>query len=95
MEKCNSIFTVQNMTLLVAIITLLVALATYRLTKRSFHYTQNRDKKQIETLIKSKEAQLKAMEEASRFGMSHTDAGSIRVNISALRAEIEQLKDSL
>ena len=35
-----------------------------------------------------------AMEEASRFGVSYTELGSIRTKIEALRAEIEQLKES-
>ncbi|MBR5653456.1 MAG: hypothetical protein IKX22_05180 [Prevotella sp.] len=87
--------TVKNITLLVSVLTLLVAIATYCVTQKTYRYTKKRDKLQREELIRRKEAQLKAMEDTSRFGMSHTDAGSIRVNISALRAEIEQLKESL
>ena len=49
---------------------------------------------QREKLIRSKEAQLKAMVDASRNGVSHTELGSIMTNIAALRAEIEQLKES-
>lgn len=95
MEEWSKYITVENVTLLIAILTLLVALATYCVTKRSYNYTRKRDKKQIEDLIRSKEAQLKAMELSSRMGVSHTEMGSVMMNQAALRAEIEQLKASL
>ena len=94
MNGWKEYITVENATLLVAVLTLLVAIATYYITKRSYSYTKRRDKIQRKELIRSKEAQLRAMEEASRFGVSYTESGSIRNNIAALRAEIEQLKES-
>lgn len=87
--------TVENMTLLFTVLTFLVAFATYCITKRSYNYTRKRDKKQIEDLIRSKEAQLKAMELSSRMGVSANEIGSIMMNQAALSAEIEQLKASL
>lgn len=95
MVEWKEYITVNNITLLVAVLTLLVAFATYCVTKRSYRYTRMREKKQIEELIRSKEAQLKAMEETSRWGVSYTESGGIRVKIAALRAEIEQLKEEL
>ena len=94
MNGWREYITVENATLLVAVLTLLVAIATYYITKRSYLYTKRRDKMQREKLIRSKEAQLKAMVDASRNGVSHTELGSIMTNIAALRAEIEQLKES-
>lgn len=95
MEEWKEYITVENMTLLVAVLTLLVAIATYYVTKRSYRHTRIREKKQIEELIRSKEAQLKAMGDASRWGVSHTESGGIRVKMAALSAEIEQLKELL
>ena len=93
MEKLKEYITVENMTLLVAVLTLLVAIATYYVTKRSYNYTRKRDKVQREELIRRKEAQLQAMHDASKMGISHTEIGSIMVNQATLRAEIEQLKE--
>lgn len=95
MIEWKELITVENMTLLVAVLTLLVAIATYYVTKRSYRYTRIREKKQIEELIRSKEAQLKAMGDASRWGVSITESGGIRVKMAALSAEIEQLKELL
>lgn len=93
MEEWKEYISVENVTLLVAVLTLLVAIATYCVTKSSYNYTRKRDKMQREELIRRKEAQLKAMGDASRMGISHTEIGSIMVNQAALRAEIEQLKE--
>ena len=95
MGEWKEYITVENMTLFVAVLTLLVAFATYCVTKRSYRYTRKREKKQIEELIRSKEAQLKAMGDASRWGVSYTESGGIRVKMAALSAEIEQLKELL
>ena len=93
MEEWKEYITVENMTLLFTVLTFLVAFATYCVTKRSYNYTRKRDKMQREELIRRKEAQLKAMGDASRMGVSHTEIGSIMANQAALRAEIEQLKE--
>ena len=95
MEEWKEYITVENVTLLVAVLTLVVAFATYCVTKQSYRYTRIREKEQIEELIRSKEAQLKAMGDASRWGVSYTESGGIRVKMAALSAEIEQLKELL
>ena len=95
MEVWKEIITVDNMTLFVSVLTLVVAFATSCVTIKSYRYTRKRDKVQREELIRRKEAQLKAMNDASKIGISYNEIGSIMVNQAALRAEIEQLKKSL
>lgn len=76
-------------------ITLIVAIATLIVTILSFIYTKRNNKKRIKNLISIKEAQLKVMEQNSRYGLSASEAGGIRGQIAALRAEIEQLKQQI
>ncbi len=77
------------LTLLVAVATLIVSILAYRFARKSNKQNKN-------DLIASKEAQLKAMEQSTQYGgVSSSEAGTIRMNIAALQAEIEQLKKSL
>ena len=47
MEEWKEYITVENVTLLVAVLTLVVAFATYCVTKQSYRYTRIREKEQI------------------------------------------------
>ena len=80
--------TVECWTLLVSIATLFVAFKTYR-------YNRQSDKRHKLEKIKRKQAQLQAMEESLRYGVEHSAAAHLRVEISGLKAEIEQLKSDL
>lgn len=80
--------TIECWTLLVSIATLFVAIMT-------FHYNRHSDKRHKLELIKRKKAQLQAMEESLRYGVEHSAASHLRVEISGLKAEIEQLKSDL
>jgi len=80
--------TIECWTLLVSIATLFVAIMTFR-------YNRHSDKRHKLELIKRKKAQLQAMEESLRYGVEHSAASHLRVEISGLKAEIEQLKSDL
>ena len=92
MIEWKELITVEKVTLLVTKLTLLVAFVTYCVIKRSYRYTRKRDKKLLEEFIISKEALLEAMGQSSRWGVSHSEMGSVMMNQAALLAEIEQLK---
>jgi hypothetical protein len=72
--------------------TLLVAIATFVVTCLSYRYSRKSSKKNLRNLIARKQAQLKAMEESMRWGVEVSAAVHLRVEIAALRAEIEELK---
>lgn len=76
----------------VEIWTLLVAIATFVVTCLSYRYSRKSSKKNLRNLIARKQAQLKAMEESMRWGVEVSAAAHLRVEIAALRAEIEELK---
>lgn len=80
--------TIECCTLLVSIATLFVAIKTYL-------YNRQSDKRHKLEKIKRKQAQLQAMEESLRYGVEHSAAAHLRVEISGLKAEIEQLKSDL
>lgn len=80
--------TIECCTLLVSIATLFVAIKTYR-------YNRQSDKRYKLEKINRKQAQLQAMEESLRYGVEHSAAAHLRVEISGLKAEIEQLKSDL
>ncbi len=85
LEKCNKI---EFWTLLVAIATFIVSIMAYR-------YTRQSDKRHKLEKLKRKQAQLDAMEDSLRCGVEFSAASHLRVVISGLRAEIEQLKEDL
>lgn len=75
--------------------TLLVSIATLFMTIKTYRYNRQSDKRHKLEKIKRKQAQLKAMEESLRYGVEHSAASHLRVEISGLKAEIEQLKSDL
>lgn len=75
--------------------TLIVAIATFIVTCLSYRYTRRSSKKYLRNLIARKQAQLTAMEESMRWGVEVSAAAHLRVEIAALRAEIEELKTQL
>jgi hypothetical protein len=75
--------------------TLIVAIATFVVTCLSYRYSRKSSKKNLRNLIARKQAQLKAMEESMRWGVEVSAAAHLRVEIAALRAEIEELKTQL
>ena len=75
--------------------TLIVAIATFIVTCLSYRYTRRSSKKHLRNLIARKQAQLTAMEESMRWGVEVSAAAHLRVEIAALRAEIEELKTQL
>ena len=72
--------------------TLIVAIATFIVTCLSYRHARRISKKHLRNLIARKQAQLKAMEESMRWGVEVSAAAHLRVEIAALRAEIEELK---
>ena len=88
MEAVLEYITKEDITLLVAVLTLICTVYGLYQGKRS---TKRRKREELAR----KEAQLRAMEESSRYGIDHISASSIRVQIAALHAEIEELKQQL
>lgn len=75
--------------------TLIVAIATFIVTCLSYRYNRKSAKRNVRKEIQRKEAQLKAMETSSQWGVEYSMASYLRVEMAALRAEIEQLKEQL
>ena len=89
MEEWKDYFTVENITLLIAVATLIVTFLTYKHTIRS-------EKRRIRQELKYKQAQLEEMND--RFltmGVDHTVADKIRVDKRLLEIEIKQLESQL
>ena len=89
MEEWKEYFTVENITLLIAVATLIVTFLTYLHTLRS-------EKRRIRQELKYKQAQLKEIND--RFltmGVDHIVADKLRVDRRLLEIEIEQLKSQL
>ena len=75
--------------------TFLVSIATLTVAIMSFRYNRQSDKRHKLEKIKRKQAQLQAMEDSLLYGVEHSAAAHLRVEISGLKAEIEQLKNDL
>lgn len=88
MEEWLEYITVENATLVVGLAALVVAILSYR-------YNRNKDKKQLKSLIESKEAQLHNMEMGMKVGINAQEYDKLYPSISSLQAEIEQLKKQL
>lgn len=73
-------------------ITLIVAVLTLFFTVFGLYLGKRAEKNRKREKLARKEAQLRAMEESSRYGIDHIAASSIQVQIAALRAEIDELK---
>ena len=82
-------------TLVVAIAAFIVARRTLRVTKRAHEYAKESDKQSLRNLIASKEAQLKALKDSTRFGVVGDILGDVMIKETMLKAEIEQLKQQL
>lgn len=76
-------------------VTLAVGLATFIVTCLTYQYSRKSAKRHTLNLLKRKQAQLKAMEESSRYGVDFSAASHLRVEMAALQAEIEELKNQL
>lgn len=72
-----------------------IMVATLIVAIRTLCYMRNRDKQELKSLIKRKQAQLNALESQSRAGVNVSEIGSVIGNIASLKAEIEQLKEQL
>lgn len=79
----------------IGLLTLIVAIATFFVSWSTLKYSRNRDKKHIQSLIKSKQAQLEELESYKRSGFSLSAMENINGNISSLKADIKQLKEEL
>ena len=80
---------------IIDVLTLLVAIATFIVTCLAYRYSRRSNKKRLRNLIARKQAQLTAMEESVRWGVEVSAAAHLRVEMAALRAEIEELKMQL
>ena len=78
-------------TLIVAIATLVVAIATLIVARHSYKYAKERDKKNLQHLLASKEEQLASMQWTNRFSANDVS----RNQETMLKAEIKQLKQQL
>ena len=75
------------------ILTFVAALAGVIVSICALRYTKKSDKKRLETLIASKEAQLEAMEDSMSHGMiDASQIGTLLAQKAMLQAEIEKLK---
>ena len=68
MTDWKQYITTETITLVVSIVTLIVSVAALIVAKRSYNYNRAKDKRLHKMAIAQKEAQLEAMETASRFG---------------------------
>ena len=75
--------------------TLIVAIATFIVSCLAYRYNRKSAKRHVRQEIQRKEAQLQAMETTSQWGVEYSMASYLRVEMAALRAEIEQLKKQL
>ena len=77
--------------IIISVATLVVAIATFIVARRSHKYTKERDKKNLQHLLASKEEQLASMQWTNRFSASDVS----RNQETMLKAEIKQLKQQL
>lgn len=84
------------LTLVVGVLALMVSVSALKVAKGHFKYDTYRDKQQIWELLNRKRAQLQGMENSMSFGqVEHSAAAHIRVEMSALQAEIKELEKQL
>ena len=77
------------------VLTLIVAIATFIVTCLAYRYARRSDKRKLRNLIARKRAKLKGMEEGLRWGVEVSAAAHLRVEMAALRSEIEELENQL
>ena len=85
--------TTETITLVVSIATLIVSIAALIVAKRAYNYNRAKDKRLHKMAIAQKEAQLEAMETASRFGFIGDNR--MAADKMSLEKEIEQLRKQL
>jgi len=78
------------MTLAISVATLVVSIAALIVAKRAYNYTRAKDKRLHKMAIAQKEAQLEAVETASRFGFLGDNG--MAANKMSLEKEIDILK---
>ena len=84
------------LTLVVGVLALKVSVSALKVAKGHLKYDTLRDKQQIWELLNRKRAQLKGMENSMHFGqVEYSAAAHLRVEMSALQAEIKELEKQL
>ena len=90
MTEWKEYITTETITLVVSITTLIVSIAALIVAKRAYNYNRAKDKRLHKMAIAQKEAQLEAMETASRFGF--VGDNGMAANKMSLKKEIDILK---
>lgn len=90
MSDWKEYITTETITLVVSITTLIVSIAALIEAKRAYNYNRAKDKRLHKMAIAQKEAQLEAMETASRFGF--VGDNGMAANKMSLKKEIDILK---
>ena len=85
MEEWKEYINIEVLTFIVALATLIVSIAAYR-------YNRKRDKQQQRTILKEKEARLRALEMSQRLGVTVEQLQSNSTEKAILHEEIEVLK---
>ena len=88
MSEWKEYITVENLTLVVGIVTLLVTYLSYRYVRKS-------DKRNVRNLLECKEAYKKELEQWDKLGCVPQDIKERMAKKAMLEKEIEQLKKQL
>ncbi len=88
MSEWKEYITVENLTLVVGIVTLLVTYLSYRYVRKS-------DKRNVRNLLECKEAYKKELEQWDKLGRVPQDIKERMAKKAMLEKEIEQLKKQL
>ena len=88
MSEWKEYITVENLTLVVGIVTLLVTYLSYRYVRKS-------DKRNVRNLLECKEAYKRELEQWDKLGMGSQDIKERMAKRAMLEKEIEQLKKQL
>ena len=88
MSEWKEYITVENLTLVVGIVTLLVTYLSYRYMRKS-------DKRNARNLLECKEAYKRELEQWDKLGMGSQDIKERVAKRAMLEKEIEQLKKQL
>ena len=97
------IFNIPTLTLIVAVLSLIVGflalrvgISALKVAKSHYYFDRYKDKHQVYELLARKRAQLQGMEDSMRFGqVEYSAAAHLRVEMSALQAEIKELEKQL
>lgn len=93
MTNWKEYITIDTLTLVISIATLVVSIAALIVAKRAYKYNHAKDIQVLKTTIAQKEAQLEAMETASRFGF--VGDNRMAADKMSLEKEIDILKRQL